>query len=208
MWLVTDDTPVPWIKRGNPLSPAVQSQAKEPAPSTDGPELSLALAAAPKPSEEPAPRVSPKPLRVTDFFKEAPPAPLDAAYQRLKQGTRMTATDVKALMAYDDEHPGDPRVQLLFAYDSMRLEWKRAAIGHYVQAYRVEPQAREDVRMLSDLIQLAGDEQEGERAADALEEIFGVDALTGVEDAIADAEQAGEAALAQRLSVLRDRLRP
>jgi hypothetical protein len=88
------------------------------------------------------------------------------------------------------------------------LEWKRAAIGHYLQAYRIEPQAREDVRMLSDLILLAGDTQEGEAAADALEEIFGVDALPGVEDAIADAEENGQVELATRLQAVRDRLRP
>ncbi len=208
MWMWTGDGPTPWSKRARPLAPAIEAQAKQGEGATDGPELALALATTPKPQAAAEQAKRPKPLRVTDFFAEPPPEPLASAYTRLKSGTRLSATDVKALMSHDDEHPGDPRVQLLFAYDSMRLEWKRAAIGHYLQAYRIEPQAREDVRMLSDLILLAGDTQEGEAAADALEEIFGVDALPGVEDAIADAEENGQVELATRLQAVRDRLRP
>lgn len=207
MWFQTDDTPAPWLKRKPPLASAVQAETQDNETSPNGPELTLALATTPAtPAVVSAPL--PKPLRVTDFFAEPPPEPLATAHRRLKAGTRMSANDVKALMAYDDEHPGDPRVQLLFAYDSMELDWKRAAIGHYLQAYRTEPQAREDVRMLPDLIRLASDEQEGAGACDALEEIFGVDALPGVEDAIADAEHENRPEVVQRLSTLRDRLRP
>jgi hypothetical protein len=208
MWLWTGDGPKPWSKRTRSLAPAIEAQAKQGDDATDGPELALALATTPKPQPAVTQAAQPKPLRVTDFFAEPPPEPLASAYTRLKSGTRLSATDVKALMSHDEEHPGDPRVQLLFAYDSMRLEWKRAAIGHYLQAYRIEPQAREDVRMLSDLIVLAGDAQEGERASDAIEEIFGIDALPGIEDAINDAEQDSRPELAARLAVVRDRLRP
>lgn len=206
MWFEADDQPPPWAKLTRPLAKAVRAETKETDASENGPELTLALAAAPTPV--PAAPVVAKPLRVTDFFAEPPPEPLASAYGRLKGGVRMTATDVKALMAYDEEHPGDPRVQLLFAYDSMALDWKRAAIGHYLQAFRTEPQAREDVRMLPDLIRLVTDAGEGLAAADAIEEIFGVDGLAGVEDAIGDAEEAGHVEGAQRLSALRDRLRP
>lgn len=205
MWFQTDDAPAPWSKLTQPLAKAVRAETKAGDSNDNGPELTLALAAAPTTAPTPA---VPKPLRVTDFFAEPPPEPLASAYGRLKAGVRMAATDVKALMAYDEEHPGDPRVQLLFAYDSMALEWKRAAIGHYLEAFRIEPQAREDVRMLPDLIRLATDAQEGVLACDAIEEIFGVDALPGVEDAIGDADEAGRTEEAQRLSVLRDRLRP
>jgi len=207
MWFQTDDAPAPWLKLKKPLAPAVQADTEESDTSPNGPELTLALATTPPPTA-PVVAPAPKPLRVTDFFAEAPPEPLATAYKRLKAGVRMSATDVKALMAHDEEHPGDPRVQLLFAYDSMDLDWKRAAIGHYLKAFQTEPQAREDVRMLPDLIRLASDEQEGARASDALEEIFGVDALPGVEDAIADAEHEGRVDVAQRLAALRDRLRP
>lgn len=208
MWLWTGDGPTPWSKRARPLAPAIEAQAKQREDTTDGPELALALATTPKPQPAAVQIAQPKPLRVTDFFAEPPPEPLASAYARLKGGTRLSASDVKALMSHDEANPGDPRVQLLFAYDSMRLEWKRAAIGHYVEAYRIEPQAREDVRMLSDLILLAGDAQEGERAVDAIEEIFGADALPGIEDAIADAEQEGRVELAAQLEAARDRLRP
>lgn len=205
MWLQTEDAPAPWRRLTRPLARAVNAEAKEAEDSPNGPELTLAIAATP-PGHSLEPVAPPKPLRVTDFFAEAPPEPLATAHRRLKVGTRMSTADVKALMAYDEAHPGDPRVQLLFAYDSMQLEWKRAAIGHYVAAYRIEPQAREDVRMLSDLILLATDPQEGERAGDALEEIFGVDAVAGVEDARADAEHEGRADVAAQLATLRDRL--
>lgn len=207
MWFQTDDAPAPWLKLKKPLAPAVQVEAVDNSASPDGPELALARATTP-PTAAAENLPAPKPLRVTDFFADPPPDPLATAYKRLKAGTRMSATDVKALMAHDEAHPGDPRVQLLFAYDAMELDWKRAAIGHYLQAYRTEPQAREDPRMLPDLIRLASDPLEGVRASDALEEIFGVDALPGVEDAIADAEHEGLIDVATRLSTLRDRLRP
>lgn len=186
---------------------AVATKAAETA-APDGPELTLARAAEPLTPTAAAELPRPKPVGVTDFFAEPAPEPLGTAYERLKRGARLSAADVKALMAYDEAHAHDPRVQLLFAYDSMRLEWKRAAIGHYLQAYRMEPQAREDTSMLSDLITLAGDEKEGALAGDAIEEIFGIDALPGVEDAINDAEAESKVELAQRLTALRDRLRP
>jgi hypothetical protein len=206
LWQGTEEEKEPTLKPSLQGLPA--ALAPEASGASDGPELALARAAEPLTPTAAAELPRPKPVGVTDFFAERAPEPLGTANERLKRGARLSASDVKALMAYDEANPHDPRVQLLFAYDSMRLEWKRAAIGHYLQAYRMEPQAREDTSMLSDLIQLAGDAKEGALAGDAIEEIFGIDALPGVEDAITDAEAESKVELAERLAALRDRLRP
>lgn len=89
------------------------------------------------------------------------------------------------LYEYARRAPDDARVHLMLAHGFARLRWREDAVTRYMRAAQVDPAARGDKQMLSDLIEFAGTKRHEERAGDALVAIYGSEALPPVREAAA-----------------------
>jgi cytochrome c-type biogenesis protein CcmH/NrfG len=101
-------------------------------------------------------------------------------------------------------HPDDPRALLLLARAYTDAGWYGDAVDRYRRAARLDPTSRHDPRMLGDLLGIvAADPQVSRRAAGAVRDVFGRDALAEIDRRVPSA--ADDAARA-RLQRLRDEL--
>ncbi len=114
--------------------------------------------------------------------------------------------EIAPLYALARAMPDDPRPFLLLGHLFLARGWYTDAIRRYEHAVYLDVSVRGDPRMLEGLLVLATRESVGERAADAIERIYGAEAL----DALGRAIEAhtGEALPQLRLVRLRERLDP
>lgn len=124
----------------------------------------------------------------------------------LASGHTLSArTEVEVLEASRALHSDDPRGTLLVAANARLRHLDSRAIALYVAAARIASDAKDDPRMLRDLVQLAGGARHGAEAADAVAEIYGGTALPTIERELA---QPGDGSVDRhRLIRLRDRIR-
>jgi hypothetical protein len=139
------------------------------------------------------------PLAVVDFFTAEVPEELRKMHEVTSSGGLLALPRMKELYQLGKDHPGDPRPHLLMGQDAVNRGWDAFAIGHYQHAVREDPRARQDPRMLKDLVDIAGGKSEPAKAAKAITDIYGAAAVPAIEDAIAAAGDKSEADRVDRL---------
>jgi hypothetical protein len=156
---------------------------------------------------EPRPPVaSEQPLPPLDLFATPGPEIIDIPHGIVARGGLVNSHKLMEVYRYAKEHPGDARPHLVMAGDAINRGWYEQAIGHYVRAAKEDPRARQDERMLRDLIKAAGREHGSAAAGDALAQLYGRAALDGVRAAVDQASAADDDARLTRLSELLVRL--
>ncbi len=160
-----------------------------------------AAAATPAPD---APAVTPSRPPPFDPFAR-PLSPALRRFRRVVQSRdHLTRGDQRDLRKYDHDHPNDARPQLILAHAYTDRGWLSDALTRYEIGYRINPGARGDARMMQDLVRMVASRPVSRRAAAAVANIYGREALQEVEAALrAQHDPAGRA----RLKALRDQLR-
>ena len=142
------------------------------------------------------------PLKPVDFFGADAPEALRKMHEITSSGGVLALPRMKELYQLGKDQPGDPRPHLLMAEDAVNRGWDAFAVSHYERAVHEEPRARQDPRMLKDLVAIASGKSEAAKAVKAITEIYGAAAVPAIEDAIAAAGDKGEADRVERLSAL------
>lgn len=129
--------------------------------------------APPTPRPEAPPPPAPEALGASPF-DEWPRDPLVFAAHRAIMNGRVLPQDVEeALARFGAEHPDDPRPWLVRAANAVRVHEEERALALYRTAYRVDPRARNDPRMLRHFVRIVQDETHHRPATDALIAIYG-----------------------------------
>lgn len=181
--------------------------AAKPAPPTPAP----VAAKAPKPAvvADPGPPAEPQAMPPADFFAGELDDALADAHARLLDGKFFSIPMMKRLAAYREEHPDDGRANLLLAYDAMQ----RGAEGHAVRLYRMawqnDADIRSDPKVLTDLVDILAthDGAEYREGTEAIQMIYGADALQAVEVRLQQARANSKPKSVERLEKLRAELR-
>ena len=149
-----------------------------PAPPPDeGEEVELGgLLLGPPVGDRPAP---------ADPWAGAVPPELAEIRAHLDAGEPLGAADRRTLNRMIRAQPWDARPHLLIGYAERRDRSLTVAIQSYERAYRASPASRGDEHMLTDLVVMASHPTAGDRAAAALETIYGPEALPALDRAIA-----------------------
>ncbi|HVW23907.1 MAG TPA: hypothetical protein VHC69_00960 [Polyangiaceae bacterium] len=142
------------------------------------------------------------PLPATDFFGSDAPADLRKMHEVTSSGGQLALPRMKELYQLGKDHPGDPRPHLLMAEDAVNRGWDAFAVSHYERAVREDPRARQDARMLKDLVAIASGKSESQKAAKAITDIYGAAAVPAIEDALAAAGDKGDTDGVEKLSAL------
>ena len=188
-----------------PLAPASSSAALEDVPSAGTAPAQIAkvgTSAAPAPARPNQASTKMVPLSPLDLFTGDVPEVLKMTHQVTAGGGQLALGRMKELYQLGKDHPGDARPHLVMAEDAMNRGWEAFAIDHYTRAQREDPRARQDPRMLKDLIAIAGGKREPSKASAALTSIYGAAAIPAVEEALAEAGEKGDLARVQQLADL------
>ena len=132
------------------------------------------------------------------------PALLWEVRSRVEAGEDVDDATHTELLRYSHAEPRDARAQLLLGHVYAARLWRSDALSRYEAAVRIDRDARHDPRMLENLVALASHPRVGERAARAIEDIYGAEAVAAIDRAL-DSETTG-VSHAARLRRLRDRL--
>jgi hypothetical protein len=161
------------------------------------------------PTHVPAPRPAAPgaALPAIDLFAGEALELLSRGNQVVASGKPLAAHRTKELFEFGKENSGDARPYLLLGADWMNRGWFGFAVSHYLTAFHADPRARQDPRVLPDLLTIAGNEHYGDRAVEAIEEMYGAEAFKAIEDAVIAAGDRGDLAVVDRLGAAADRLR-
>jgi len=102
------------------------------------------------------------------------------------------------------KNPDDPRPWLLLGAAYAQVDWFRDSVERYLRAYQIDSTCRGDPRMLADLIKAAAHPVAGRSAARAIRDIYGVEAIPALEQALED--RRGDPEATERLTRLRESL--
>jgi hypothetical protein len=155
---------------------------------------------------EPPATGQPRPAGENPWQHGGIPARMRVAKRRAVEGEELTPALLSAVKDYAHDHRDDARPSLILAYVYANRGWLTDAIERYRLAYRIDPRARGDLRMLRDLVDFVGISDVAPRAEHAIEEIYGDEALEHVDAVL----QKGRLKRAERkrLQALRARLSP
>ena len=142
------------------------------------------------------------PLAPLDLFAGDVPEVLKMTHQVTAGGGQLALGRMKELYQLGKDHPGDARPHLVMAEDAMNRGWEAFAVDHYTRAQREDPRARQDPRMLKDLVAIASGKREPAKAASALVSIYGAAAVPAVEEALAEAGDKGDLTRVEQLANL------
>jgi hypothetical protein len=142
------------------------------------------------------------PLPSKDFFSSDAPEALRKIHEVTVSGGLLAMDRMKELYQLGKDHPGDARPHLLMGQDAMNRGWQAFAVSHYERAVKEDPHAREDPRMLKDLVDIAGGKREAVKGASALSSIYGAAAVPAIEDALAAAGDKGDTERVEKLEAL------
>ncbi len=175
--------------RGPPVESAKRVAAPAPAPIPQAtPTLPAhappAAVAATQTRTKPASAVAPG-QRARDPWQEAVPEALKPIRDSLERGARLNVGALGPAYAFARENPGDPRPWLLIAHAYAQLGWMSDSVERYQRAYRADPTCRGDPQMLEDLLKAAVHRVAGRKAAQAIRDIYGAEALPALDKAIA-----------------------
>ena len=186
-------------------APAASSPATPvlPAPAASPPAPLPATAAATKTQTTPANAgATRQPAR--DPWQQAVPEDLKPLRATLERGARLTEGALGPAYAFARQNPSDPRPWLLVGHAYTQLNWLSDAVDRYERAYRADPTCRGDPQMLEDLLRAATHRVAGRKAARAIRDMYGTEALPALEKAIA--RGAGDKDANDSLDHLRDSL--
>jgi len=102
------------------------------------------------------------------------------------------------------KNPDDPRPWLLLGAAYAQADWLRDSVERYLRAYRIDSTCRADPQMLADLLKAAAHPVAGRVAARAIRDIYGVEAIPALEQALE--RRRGDRAATARLTRLRESL--
>lgn len=132
------------------------------------------------------------------------PDELRESRRRIFRGRWLDADQLRDVRRYQRAHPDDARSSLLLArHHRLQGEWA-PAVRHYRAAHRIDAGSAAFRPMLHDLVRAARERTSATAAAQALEQIYGREALPAVERSIRS--RGLDAAERRRLTRLRDRL--
>ncbi len=140
-----------------------------------------------------------------DPWAEPPPEPLRPFLRMVEEGHAFEdRAEIRPLYVLAREMEGDPRPRILMGHLFFGRGWLTEGIRRYEAAVQLDPTVRGDRRMLANLIEAASRVSVSERAGDAIERIYGVEAVPALQARIDGLE--GQPIAQLRLVQLRDRL--
>jgi eukaryotic-like serine/threonine-protein kinase len=210
------------VPAAQPPRPAAEARtATQPAPPPTPP-------APPLPSPEPEPPASPpvkvqapmdrgppeRPAQVRidpraaqgprDPWREPVPRPLRPIRDRVKRGVRLSQRALVPAYEFARKNPHDPRPWLLLGAAYAQVDWFRDSVERYLRAYQVDSTCRADPQMLADLLKAAAHPVAARSAARAIREVYGVEAIPALEQALE--HRRGDREATARLTRLRESL--
>jgi eukaryotic-like serine/threonine-protein kinase len=198
-------------QRGPLVESARPVAAQAPAPDPELTPTQPAHAAEPPPVAAAVTQTQTKPAsamapgrRARDPWQEAVPEPLKPIREGMERGTHLSEGALGPAYAFARQNPGDPRPWLLIAHAHAQLGWMSDSVERYQRAYSADPTCRGDPQMLEDLLKAVAHRVAGRKAAQAIRDFYGAEALPAVEKAIAGG--AGERDGNDSLDHLRDSL--
>jgi hypothetical protein len=102
------------------------------------------------------------------------------------------------------QNPDDPRPWLLLGHAYAQLDWFSDSVDRYEKAYHADSTCRGDPQMLADLLKAAAHPVAGRSAARAIRDIYGVEAIPALEQALE--QRRGDREATARLTRLRESL--
>jgi serine/threonine-protein kinase len=188
-----------------PPSPAPSLPSPEPEPPTSPP-VKVQAPMDPEPPERPAQlQIDAKAAQgPRDPWREPVPRPLRPIRNRVKRGVRLSKRALVPAYEFARKHPDDPRPWLLLGAAYAQVDWFRDSVERYLRAYQIDSTCRADPQMLADLLKAAAHPVAGRSAARAIRDIYGVEAIPALEQALE--QRRGDREATARLTRLRESL--
>jgi len=191
------------VPAAQPKAPSLPSP--EPEPPTPPP-VKVQAPTDPEPPERPAqPDNDAKAaLGARDPWREPVPRRLRPIRDRVKRGVHLSQRALVPAYEFARKNPDDPRPWLLLGAAYAQVDWFRDSVERYLRAYRVDSTCRGDPQMLADLLKAAAHPVAARSAARAIRDIYGVEAIPALEQALEHRRDDREATA--RLTRLRESL--
>jgi eukaryotic-like serine/threonine-protein kinase len=173
----------PLVESAKPVA-ARAPAPNPPAAATPPAPAPAAAATATQTQAKPASAVAPG-QGARDPWQQAVPEALKPIRDRLERGARLSEGALGPAYAFARDNPGDPRPWLLIGHAYAQLAWLSDSVERYQRAYRADPTCRGDPQMLEDLLNAVTHPVAGRKAARAIRDIYGAEALPALEKAIA-----------------------
>jgi serine/threonine-protein kinase len=188
-----------------PTPPAPSLPSPEPEPPTSPP-VQVQPPVDPEPPERPAqPQIDAKAAQgARDPWREPVPRALRPIRDRVKRGVHMSQRALVPAYEFARKNPDDPRPWLLLGAAYAQADWLRDSVERYLRAYQVDSTCRADPQMLADLLKAAAHPVAGRSAARAVRDIYGVEAIPALEQALE--HRRGDRDATARLTRLRESL--
>jgi serine/threonine-protein kinase len=189
-----------------PPAPTLPPPEPEPPPS---PPVKVQAPMDPEPPEQPAQPAQPDndakaAQGARDPWREPVPRPLRPIRDRVKRSVRLSQRALVPAYEFARKHPDDPRPWLLLGAAYAQVDWFRDSVEKYLRAYQVDSTCRGDPQMLADLLKAAAHPVAGRSAARAIRDIYGVEAIPALEQALE--QRRGDREATARLTRLRESL--
>ncbi len=186
-----------------PTAPSLPSP--EPSPPTS-PAVKVQAPIDPEPPERPAQlQIDAKAAQdPRDPWREPVPRPLRPIRDRVKRGVHLSQRALVPAYEFARKNPDDPRPWLLLGAAYAHVDWFRDSVERYLRAYQVDSTCRADPQMLADLLKAAAHPVAARSAARAIRDIYGVEAIPALEQALE--HRRGDREATARLTRLRESL--
>jgi eukaryotic-like serine/threonine-protein kinase len=186
-----------------PAAPSLPSPEPEPPTSPPG---KLQAPVDPEAPERPAPpdNEAKSAQGPRDPWREPVPRPLRPIRDRVKRGGHLSQRALVPAYEFARKNPDDPRPWLLLGAAYAQVDWFRDSVERYLRAYQVDSTCRADPQMLADLLKAAAHPVAARSAARAIRDIYGVEAIPALEQALED--RRGDREATARLTRLRESL--
>jgi len=143
------------------------------------------------------------PEAVDPLADDLPPA-LAGYHERVARGEKLSRQEINDLFGWVNGHKNDVRGHLVLAHAFMNLGWRTDALDRYRYAGRADAdRARDDPKLLPDLMEMLRHDDLSAEAALAIRELVGPDALPLVRTAY---ETEPSWTIRRRLQILERRL--
>jgi serine/threonine-protein kinase len=143
-------------------------------------------------------------LAARDPWREPVPRPLRPIRDRVERGLHLSQRALVPAYDFARKHPDDPRPWLLLGAAYAQVDWFRDSVERYLRAYQIDSTCRGDPQMLADLLQAAAHPVAGRSAARAIRDIYGIEAIPALEQALE--RRRGDPEAIARLTRLRESL--
>ena len=119
-----------------------------------------------------------------DPWREPVPRPLRPIRDRVKRGVHLSRRALVPAYEFARKNPDDPRPWLLLGAAYAQVDWFRDSVELYLRAYHLDSTCRADPQMLADLLKAAAHPVAARSAARAIRDIYGVEAIPALEQAL------------------------